>query len=166
MSKWYNRKKYSTQHYIQNDRSAKATWWIHTVLEDKVLLNGLLKDEGKVCDLYSETDEYELMHNVGSWTSGEFPFDMMLVHHRKDPRKYCRDGYNSFYVQFREDFELAQVAPVDSFVKTYKGFEAPAFKTWTVQINPMAYMIGKFFYESFAEAEKHKKVAPKANAKC
>ena len=125
MPKWYNRKKYSTQHYIQNDRSAKVTCWIHTVLEDKVLI----KDEGKVCDLYSETDEYELMYNIGSWTSGEFPFDIMLVHHRKNPKKYCRDGCNSFYVQFIEDFELAQVPPVDSFVKTYKEFEAPAFKT-------------------------------------
>jgi hypothetical protein len=121
MSKWYQKKQYSTQHYIRSDRSAKATWWMHQAITNGVCLNGLLKDEGKVCDLYSDKDEYEVMHNQGSWSNGEFPFEMMLVHHRKDPKKYTRPGFNSYYVQFSTNFEFAQVAQAKDFIKTFQG---------------------------------------------
>lgn len=145
VSNFFPPKNYESSHYIANDLSAKLTWYFHTLFTTGVKLNGMWADEGKKCDLYSETEEYELMHNQTSWIDQDvFPFAMQKIHKRKNPDFYCREGIDSYFVQFREDYKLAQVTHSKYFSETYSGFQAPVIenKSQTIRIHPVAHHIG------------------------
>lgn len=149
MSKYYSPRDYKTQDYLSNDLSGKLAWYFHILLTKGVVLNGLMKDEGKVCDLYSDKEEYEVMHNNGSWSEqAEFPFKVQTIHKRKNPEKYCRANLDSYFVQFREDFKLAQVTHSKHFFETHNGFQAPITptKSKTIKVHPIAHIIGKVLY--------------------
>jgi len=151
MYNYYAPRDYRTQDYLSNDISAKCAWYFHTLFTTGVILNGLMKDEGKVCDLYSDKEEYELMHNNGSWSEqAEFPFKVQTIHKRKNPMKYCRSHLESYFVQFREDFKLAQVTHSKHFFETHNGFQAPITKakSRTIKVHPIAHIIGNVLYSA------------------
>ena len=146
-SKYFPPREYSTQQWLMNDIPTKYAWWLHMGLMNNVDLYGLDKDVGKVCDLYSDTKEYEVMHNCNSWSQqNEFPFAMQYVHNRKNPDIYTRPNYESYYVQFRDDWGYAHMCNADHFVKTMNGYEAVANFGETIKINPFAKKLGNSLY--------------------
>lgn len=131
---------YTKAQYFLNDTPARVAWWLHIALSDGIYLDGICEDGGRCFDLYSNDIEYELSYNNKSWTNGPFPFDVFKIHGRKNPRKYANTGLNSYYVQFRKDFVLAQLCPAE--MVRIEGLDgsimAPASSTTSVTVHPVA----------------------------
>lgn len=130
--------------YLTNDLPSKVCFGLHLFLEDGALPEGIFEDKGKQFDLCTNSKEWELSHNLETWKEqGEFPFDFFQIQTRKHPELYSNPNLESYYVQFREDFELAQVVKADLLKAiTPNGVITAKENTRTIRIHPTAQALG------------------------
>jgi hypothetical protein len=129
----------SKKRYQRHDAPSKLVIQQHYLLTENRILEGTDKERGKRFDLFDSGMELELMHAL-KWEEGPYPFPVFQIQGRKIPEQYILNRKaDSYYVQLRKDFGVAQYCPADcDFIYLGNAIGARLTDTWTVKLHPEA----------------------------